>query len=84
MSDVLLKAAPSPFTIHVTRTLRLVVPDEWYRRAKTRALSTASTEPSEATIKALQEMEENDEADSDDGNGEGTAKQKSTSSKANE
>lgn len=47
------------------------MPDEWYRRSKSRNVSTASSEPSESTIKRLAALQESDEESDED---EGTAK----------
>ncbi|KAJ3556352.1 hypothetical protein NP233_g11996 [Leucocoprinus birnbaumii] len=60
---------PDPFrTPTARRFFRFCVPDEWYRRASSRRVSL-SMEPSEGTLKALQEEDEEDE-----GEDEGTAK----------
>ncbi|KAJ6583786.1 hypothetical protein B0H10DRAFT_2168123 [Mycena sp. CBHHK59/15] len=53
------------------RSFRFCVPDEWYRRSKSRNLSSASTEPSESTIRRLASLQETEEEDEED---EGTAK----------
>lgn len=54
---------------------RFCVPDEWYRRSRTRTLSSGSLTPSEATIKRLADLEESEEEDEEEpGEGEGTAK----------
>lgn len=51
------------------------MPDEWYRRSRTRTLSSGSLTPSEATIKRLADLEESEEEDEDEPvEGEGTAK----------
>lgn len=48
----------------------MCVPDEWYRRSKSRNVSTASFETSDSTIRRLVALQESDEEDED----EGTAK----------
>lgn len=54
---------------------RFCVPDEWYRRSRTRTLSSGSLTPSEATIRRLADLEESEEEDEEDSaEGEGTAK----------
>ncbi|KZT71430.1 FH2-domain-containing protein [Daedalea quercina L-15889] len=66
---------PNPFVSSpstASRSFRFCVPDEWYRRSKSRQVSTTSTEPSEDTIRRLADLEELDESDE----AEGTAKQK--------
>lgn len=62
--------ASSPST--ASRSFRFCIPDEWYRRSKSRQVSSTSTEPSEDTIRRLADLEELDENDE----AEGTAKQK--------
>ncbi|GLB34079.1 putative diaphanous FH3 domain contatinign protein [Lyophyllum shimeji] len=62
--------AANPFTARARRVFRLCVPDEWYRRSKSRNVSNASLEPSESTIRRLAALQESDEEDGD----EGTAK----------
>lgn len=49
------------------------MPDEWYRRSKTRTLSSGSLTPSEATIKRLADLQESEEEEESE-EGEGTAK----------
>ncbi|KAH7919532.1 hypothetical protein BV22DRAFT_1075069, partial [Leucogyrophana mollusca] len=68
MSRVL--EAASSETDSGSPTYHFCVPDEWYRRSKPRALSVTSLQPSEETIKHLKELESEEE------DGEGTAKQK--------
>jgi diaphanous 1 len=53
---------------------RFCVPDEWYRRSRTRTLSSGSLTPSEATMKRLADLEESEEEDEESAGGEGTAK----------
>lgn len=54
---------------------RFCVPDEWYRRSRTRTLSSGSLTPSEATIKRLADLEESEEEDEEEiAEGGGTAK----------
>lgn len=48
------------------------MPDEWYRRSRTRSNSQASYEPSEDTVRRLADLQESEEEDE----GEGTAKLK--------
>lgn len=62
--------APNPLASAAKRVIRICVPDEWYRRSKSRNVSTASFEPSESTIRRLAALQESDEDDED----EGTAK----------
>lgn len=52
---------------------RFCVPDEWYRRSRTRTLSSGSLTPSEATMKRLADLEESEEEE-ESAEGEGTAK----------
>lgn len=58
----------NPFSSRATRLYQFCVPDEWYRRPTPRITSLA---PSEATLKQLSELEEDEEDE-----GEGTAKQR--------
>ena len=54
---------------------RFCVPDEWYRRSRTRTLSSGSLTPSEATIKRLADLQESEEEDDEESmEGGGTAK----------
>ena len=53
---------------------RFCVPDEWYRRSRTRTLSSGSLTPSEATIRRLADLEESEEDEEESAEGEGTAK----------
>lgn len=53
------------------RQFRFCVPDEWYRRSKSKGLSPAAG-PSESTIRRLAALQE--EEDGDEDNDEGTAK----------
>ena len=62
---------PPGFSAKARRCFRFSVPDEWYRRSQPRSTSSMSLEPSESTIKAVQEMEASEEEE-DAG---GTAKQ---------
>lgn len=58
---------------------RFCVPDGWYRRSRTRTLSSGSSTPSEATIKRLVDLEESEEEDEEElAEGEGTAKAQPT------
>lgn len=58
------------------RSFRCCVPDEWYRRSKSRSTSSASYEPSEDTVRRLASLEESDEESEE---GDGTAKLKESS-----
>jgi len=53
---------------------RFCVPDEWYRRSRTRTLSSGSLTPSEATIRRLADLQESEEEDEESAEGDGTAK----------
>jgi len=53
------------------RQFRFCVPDEWYRRSKSKGLSPTAR-PSESTIRRLAALQE--EQDDDEDNDEGTAK----------
>ena len=61
---------PAPQAFSASRYLRICVPDEWYRRSRSRSNSTASYEPSEDTVKRLADLQESDEEE------DGTAKLK--------
>jgi hypothetical protein len=70
--------APNPFTTSARRQFRFCVPDEWYRRTKSRNLrSSSSIQPSESTIRRLASLEESNEED------EGTARVRETSNVEN-
>lgn len=70
MLEAARKGSPTTTPIY-----RFCVPDEWYRRSRTRTLSTGSLTPSEATIKRLADLEESEEEDEEESaEGEGTAK----------
>lgn len=60
-----------------SRSFRFCIPDEWYRRSKSRSVSSTSSDVSQDTIRRLADLEEEDEEDEDV---EGTAKQKLESS----
>ncbi|KAJ6515515.1 hypothetical protein C8R45DRAFT_809608 [Mycena sanguinolenta] len=62
----------NPLSSSAKRSFRFCVPDEWYRRSKSRGLSSTSSEPSESTIRNLASLQE--EEDEEDEEGEGTAK----------
>jgi hypothetical protein len=62
--------SPNPFSSSARRMFRICVPDEWYRRSKSRKLSTIPFETSESTLKRLGSLEDSEEEDED----EGTAK----------
>jgi hypothetical protein len=70
--------SPNPLSSSARRSFRFCVPDEWYRRSKSRSQSSASTEPSESTIKQLASLQEAEEDDDDDD--EGTARLNETQS----
>lgn len=61
----------NPFKSKARRGFRLGVPDEWYRRSKSRNVSSAVA-PSDSTIKRLAALQESDEEGDEEG--EGTAK----------
>lgn len=61
----------NPFSSLAKRVFRICVPDEWYRRSKSRNLSTTSFETSEATLRRLGSLEESDESDEDEGTAKG-------------
>jgi diaphanous 1 len=64
---------PNPLSSNARRTFRFCVPDEWYRRSRSRNMSSnSSLEPSDSTIKQLAALQESDEEESDED--EGTAK----------
>ena len=67
---------PNPIGPSASRSFRFCVPDEWYRRSKSRTVSSSSTssDVSQDTIRRLADLEESDE--DEDTEGEGTAKQK--------
>ena len=62
--------SPPGFSAKARRCFRFSVPDEWYRRSQPRSTSSMSLEPSESTIKAVQEMEASEDEDAG-----GTARQ---------
>jgi diaphanous 1 len=64
----------NPFSHSAKRSFRFCIPDEWFRRSKTRQLLSSSVEPSESTIKGLAALEESEEEED-----EGTAKRRETS-----
>lgn len=85
---------PTGFSSSATRLFRIAVPDEWYRRtrSKSRHRSSLSLTPSEHTIRALQDLTEEDEGEDEtherhtqaeesdsETEAEGTAKQKDLS-----
>ncbi|KAJ3004363.1 hypothetical protein NUW54_g4848 [Trametes sanguinea] len=69
----------NPYGASASRSFRFCVPDEWYRRSKSRSTSSTSTVVSEDTIRRLADLQEDDEDEEEEG-GEGTAKQKSSDS----
>jgi diaphanous 1 len=66
--------SPNPFSTRATRKIVFCVPDEWYRRSKSRTTSSSSLEPSEETIRRLVSLQESENEDDDDNDGEDTAK----------
>lgn len=67
--------SPNPFSSSARRTYRLCVPDEWYRRSKSRNVSSTSFEPSQSTIRRLAALQESDEEEEEEED-EGTAKRR--------
>ncbi|PPQ71093.1 hypothetical protein CVT24_009844, partial [Panaeolus cyanescens] len=66
--------SPNPFKSTARRIFRLCVPDEWYRRSKTRSVSSPIG-PSQDTIRRLAALQESEDEDGeDDEEEEGTAK----------
>ncbi|KAJ3796793.1 armadillo-type protein [Lentinula aff. detonsa] len=76
---------PNPFSSNATRTFRICIPDEWFRRERTRTASMNSLEPSQSTIRRLASLQESDEEgeDNDEEEGEGTAKVNNLASSEN-
>lgn len=71
MHPILVSAySPNPFSSSAKRVFKFCVPDEWYRRSKSRKTSATSFEPSDSTIKRLASLQEAEDEDGD----EGTAK----------
>lgn len=64
----------NPLEPSASRYFRFCVPDEWYRRSRSRSSSTASFEPSEDTVKRLASLQESEEEGEDEGADSGTAK----------
>jgi diaphanous 1 len=62
--------ASNPFCSSARRSFRFCIPDEWFRRSKTRPATSTPLESSETTNKRLAESEEDRSTDD-----EGTAKQ---------
>lgn len=58
--------SPNPFGSSGHRIFRFCIPDEWYRRTSSRVVSTAGSEPSEATLRRLAALQESDEEDEDE------------------
>ncbi|KAG6910997.1 hypothetical protein DXG01_006051 [Tephrocybe rancida] len=69
--------SPNPLTRAARRTFRVCVPDEWYRRSKSRNVSNASLEPSDSTIRRLAALQESEEEDEDEGTAKMNASQDS-------
>lgn len=61
---------PSTFSVKATRFFRFSVPDEWYRRSRSRPTSSLSLDQSEFSTEASHDMGTSEEED-----GDGTAKQ---------
>ncbi|CDO73783.1 hypothetical protein BN946_scf185015.g111 [Trametes cinnabarina] len=76
MSEILENSlSTNPYGASASRSFRFCVPDEWYRRSKSRSTSSTSTVVSEDTIRRLADLQEDDE---EEGEGEeSTAKLKS-------
>ena len=68
--------APNPIGASASRSFRFCVPDEWYRRSKSRTVSSTSN-VSQDTIRRLADLEEEEGDDEDELDQEGTAKLKS-------
>ena len=64
-----------PFSPKAERSFRICIPDEWFRRTKSRTNSSgaSSLAPSEDTLRRLESLEESEEETEEGG---GTAKQK--------
>lgn len=73
----MLENAISPNSIGpvASRSFRFCVPDEWYRRSKSRSVSSTSSDVSQDTIRRLADLEEAEDEEEDEG--DGTAKVKS-------
>ncbi len=56
-----------------SRSFRICVPEEWYRRSRSRSSSSASLAPSEDTVRRLEDLQESEDEGEE---GDGTAKQK--------
>lgn len=79
MSDVIERPTKSnPFGSSAIRSFRICIPDEWFRRSKSRSTSSASSSyaPSEDTVRRLESLQESDEESEEEG---GTAKMKESS-----
>src|SRR5262245_26692997 len=64
---------PNPFAPSAKRGFRFCVPEEWYRRSRSRPVANLSFEPSQSTIRRLAALQESDEEGTDDDE-EGTAR----------
>lgn len=73
---------PNPFRPLARRNFRFCVPDEWYRRSKSRIMPSISVVPSESTLKQAAIWDTSNEDESSEG--EGTAKVKITQRPSNE
>lgn len=69
--------APNSIGPTASRFFRFCVPDEWYRRSKSRSVSSTSSDVSQDTIRRLADLEEAEDEDEDEDEGDGTAKVKS-------
>ena len=54
---------PNPIGAAASRSFRFCVPDEWYRRSKSRSVSSTSSDVSQDTIRRLADLEESEEED---------------------
>jgi diaphanous 1 len=57
----------NPFSARARRGFRFCVPDEWYRRSKSRSITTGSLQPSESTIKRNAALREADDEIDEEG-----------------
>jgi len=69
--------APNPFSAKARRVYRFCVPEEWYRRSRSRNVSRESAGPSESTLRRLASLQESEESeeDEDDGTAKGASSQ---------
>ena len=57
--------AANPIGPAASRSFRFCVPDEWYRRSKSRSVSSTSSDVSQDTIRRLADLEEEEEDEED-------------------